>query len=76
MKTTYTALRALLGQNSETGRTVLVRVDNKLLMVTADQIWNDQLGTIVAYRWQLTDLMAAGLAMGDAIRCLLSELDG
>lgn len=73
MRITYTALRALLLQNPENGRTILMEVDNKPLMVTADQALTQE-GNILIYRWQLEDLMATGLTMGEAIRALLLEL--
>ena len=70
---TYTALRALLLQNPEDGRTILMEVNNQPLMVTADQALTQE-GTILVYRWQLEDLMATGIAMSPAIQTLLLEL--
>lgn len=75
MKITYTALRAILVDRRDDARTVLMQTpDEKLLVVTADQAWN-QPGKVVAYRWQLEDLMATGVPMGEAIRTMLAELN-
>jgi hypothetical protein len=75
MKITYTALRAILVDRRDNGRTILMRTpDEKLLVVTVDQAWN-QPGKVVAYRWQLEDLMATGMPMGEAIRTMLAELN-
>jgi len=75
MKITYTALRAILIDRTDNERSVLMRTpDEKLLVVTADQAMN-QPGKVVAYRWQLEDLMATGMLMGEAIRTMLIELN-
>jgi hypothetical protein len=75
MKITYTALRAILVDRRDNGRTILMRTpDEKLLVVTAAQAIS-QTGKVVAYRWQLEDLMATGMLMGEAIRTMLIELN-
>jgi hypothetical protein len=74
MKITYTALRAILLDRRENARSILMQTNEKLLVVTAEQAMN-QPGKVVAYRWQLEDLMATGMLMGDAIRTMLAELN-
>jgi hypothetical protein len=75
MKITYTALRAILLDRRDNARSILMQTpDEKLLIVTADQAMN-QPGKVVAYRWQLEDLIATGMLMGDAIRTMLFELN-
>ncbi len=75
MKITYTALRSILIDRRDNARSILMQTpDEKLLVVTADQAMN-QPGKVVAYRWQLEDLMATGMLMGEAIRTMLAELN-
>lgn len=75
MKITYTALRAILLDRRDNARSILMQTpDEKLLIVTADQAIN-QPGKVVAYRWQLEDLIATGVPMGEAIRTMLAELN-